>query len=239
MSFGIKLYPPAIAGAFSPRNGGVLTDSDSAPVQTGIGTEWVLLDVWDIAQDGPGVTADIAAPAVLTTGDLSYADSDPDTITRASGSWIDDGVRAGSQLVIVGGTNAGTYTVASATALIATLVASDTLIAGGPESVTSVTMQNKSMLVSTAGKYSCGLGMSCEGSTNTTFDVAVRVNGLEIDDKIGFQRKIGTGGDVGSSARQGFIDLEAGDVVQAWIKADGASKEVTSIYAHLTLQRSS
>ena len=131
MSFGIKLYPTAIAGAFSPRNGGVLTDSDSAPVQTGIGTEWVLLDVWDIAQDGPGVTADIAAPAVLTTGDLSYADSDPDTITRASGSWIDDGVRAGSQLVIVGGTNAGTYTVASATALIATLVASDTLIAGG------------------------------------------------------------------------------------------------------------
>lgn len=77
---------------------------------------------------------------VLTTGDLTFADSDPDTITRASGDFNADGVIPGTQLVIVGGTNPGTFTVATVdSATQVTLVDSDDVTAAGPETVTSVT----------------------------------------------------------------------------------------------------
>lgn len=87
----------------------------------------------------------VDAGIALTTGDLTYADANPDTITRASGSWItdqvgDSGVQK-TQLVIVGGINPGTYTVdgAPTSATVVTLIATDELTAGGPETVTSVT----------------------------------------------------------------------------------------------------
>lgn len=91
-----------------------------------------------------GLKAAIDAGNALTTGNLTYADANPDTITRASGSWITDDVNQSGvlkcQLVIVGGINPGTYTVdGTPTATVATLVATDALTAGGPEAVTSVT----------------------------------------------------------------------------------------------------
>lgn len=82
----------------------------------------------------------IDAGIALTTGDLTYVDADPDTIERASGDWNADGVIPGTQLVIVGGTNPGTYTVATVdSATVVTLVDSDDVTGAGPETVTSVT----------------------------------------------------------------------------------------------------
>lgn len=92
-----------------------------------------------------GLKGVIDAGNLLTTGNLTYVDADPDTIERGSGSWItdqvgDSGVQK-TQLVIVGGINPGTYTVdgAPTSATVVTLIATDELTAGGPEAVTSVT----------------------------------------------------------------------------------------------------
>lgn len=72
------------------------------------------------------------------TGNLTFADADPDTITRTTNSWITDGVVAGDVITITNSTNNnGSYTVASRTALVATLVASDTLTAEGPVAATA------------------------------------------------------------------------------------------------------
>lgn len=78
------------------------------------------------------------AISLAAPGNLTFADAGPDTITRTSGSWITDGVTAGSVIVITGSTsNDGSYTVASRTALVATLIATDTLTAEGPVAATA------------------------------------------------------------------------------------------------------
>jgi hypothetical protein len=54
----------------------------------------------------------------------------PDTITRASGSWITDGLGVGSVITVAGSTsNDGTYTVATLTATVLTLILADSLVA--------------------------------------------------------------------------------------------------------------
>lgn len=54
----------------------------------------------------------VAEPTALTTGDLTFA-ATGSLITRASGSWISDGVTAGSQVYAATALNTGTYTVVS------------------------------------------------------------------------------------------------------------------------------
>jgi hypothetical protein len=64
------------------------------------------------------------------TGDLTFADAGPDTITRASGSWVDDGFMPGDTIVSKGSAdNNGTFTIDDMTALVLTLVAADVLTA--------------------------------------------------------------------------------------------------------------
>lgn len=74
--------------------------------------------------------------AVLTgAATLTFADADPDTITRSTGSWLSEGFAAGDQIRVSGSTsNDGDYTIASLTATVLTLVATDTLAAEGPVS---------------------------------------------------------------------------------------------------------
>jgi hypothetical protein len=71
--------------------------------------------------------------ALAGVGNLTFADADPDTIERSAGSWIADGVTEGDVLIITNSvSNNGSYTVASRTATVVTLVATDTLTAEGP-----------------------------------------------------------------------------------------------------------
>lgn len=65
-----------------------------------------------------------------TTGNLTFANANPDTIVRASGSWSGDGAVAGDIIKIVGSvSNDGTYTIATVAALTLTLIATDSLAA--------------------------------------------------------------------------------------------------------------
>jgi len=75
--------------------------------------------------------------SLSSTGNLTFANDDPDTITRASGDWSSDGVEAGD-IIIISGTanNDGSYTVATPGTTTMTLVATDSLTAEGPVSCT-------------------------------------------------------------------------------------------------------
>lgn len=77
-----------------------------------------------------------------TFGTLTFADANPDTLTRSTGNWTTDGVTAGSVLTIAGTvSNNGSFTVASVdSATQVTVVATDTLVA---ESAGSATMTAK------------------------------------------------------------------------------------------------
>ena len=63
----------------------------------------------------------------------TFADANPDTITRASGSFSTDGYVAGDRVAVSGSaSNDGAYTIASVAATVLTLVAGDALVAEGP-----------------------------------------------------------------------------------------------------------
>jgi len=64
---------------------------------------------------------------------ISFVDSNPDTITRAAGSFITSGVEAGMTLDVSGSvSNNQRFTIAAVSALTLTLDASDTVVAEGP-----------------------------------------------------------------------------------------------------------
>lgn len=102
-----------------------------------------------------GIKAAINAGKSITTGLLTFADANPDTIIRASGSWITDGVTSGSQIV-VDGTDVYTVDVVDS-AVQVTLVGSDEVTAGAVtptsvvirEQVTATTEARTGALVDT------------------------------------------------------------------------------------------
>lgn len=79
-------------------------------------------------------TLEQTAGAAMTGGPtLQYIDANPDTITRSAGSWDDDNFFNGDTIEISGSaSNDGTYTIASHTTTVLTLIMGDTLIAEGP-----------------------------------------------------------------------------------------------------------
>lgn len=81
-------------------------------------------------------TITIASPGNIT---MNENGGSPDDITRTSGSWITDGITTGSVITISGATNSennNSFTVASTTALVATLVATDDVVQEGPSALT-------------------------------------------------------------------------------------------------------
>jgi hypothetical protein len=67
------------------------------------------------------------------TPQLTFADSNPDTITRDVGSWLDDGFTPGTVIKVANvQDNVGEYTLAAVSDLVLTLRASDSLTAEGP-----------------------------------------------------------------------------------------------------------
>jgi hypothetical protein len=79
--------------------------------------------------------------AASPTRTITFADTNPDTITASSGNFITDGFESGMTLTVNGTTsNNGTYTLAMVAATTLTLVGGDTLTPEGPLS-TDVTLE--------------------------------------------------------------------------------------------------
>jgi hypothetical protein len=77
---------------------------------------------------------------------------------------------------------------------------------------------NDQITVNVTGVYEVSFGISHSGSNGAIYTVAVHVNSAE---QVGIvtKRTIGTGTDIGSSARTGILSLTAGDVVDLRVKA--------------------
>lgn len=107
-------------------------------------------DVTTILVDVPATTTvevrltldpstDVAAE---TVGTFSFANTNPDTITRTSGSFIVDGFKAGMQLAVSGSaSNNSTFTIASVTATTLTLDPANALTTEGPTA--NVTLEGR------------------------------------------------------------------------------------------------
>lgn len=83
----------------------------------------------------------LASPTLSGNPNLTFADNgaNADTITRATGSWINDGFMAGQQIQVSDtASNNKTFTIASVTDTEITLVAEDALVAESKNAVTVV-----------------------------------------------------------------------------------------------------
>lgn len=141
----------ADVGAFAGTDNGVGTeastffDSDVATTSQNAGGATELTTTQAQTQGsftGFDFNSDWKLPPGTLTGDpnLTFADTNPDTITRAAGSWLDDGFVAGMVITVaLSSSNNGTFTIASLTATVITLVAGDTLVAEGPANGITVT----------------------------------------------------------------------------------------------------
>jgi hypothetical protein len=105
------------------------------------------LDAYNLTEERP-VFAFIATrfphePAeMLGSPDLTFADANPDTITRSAGSFVTDGFLEGMTILVTGSTsNDGYYTIdtGGVGALVLTLVAGDALVVEGPTSDITLT----------------------------------------------------------------------------------------------------
>jgi hypothetical protein len=84
------------------------------------------------------------------------------------------------------------------------------------------------------GWYRAQISVSFSGSGNALVHGAICVNTTPV---IQFERKLGTGGDVGTATCGGFVLLEVGDVVDVRFSADSNNKTVTPEHCGLTLLR--
>ena len=82
-----------------------------------------------------------------------------------------------------------------------------------------------SIVVDVDGVYDVDCDISFSGSANATFEVHMRVDGVEQDE--GMHRKLSTGGDVGSAGFGGQVSLSAGQVLTTYVEADAADKSIT------------
>jgi hypothetical protein len=93
---------------------------------------------------------DVPAVSSGALTDITFADANPDTITRASGSWYDDGFNVGMKIKASGAAQSGNndtqWTIDSMTSTVLTLAAGDAVVAeGAGASVTINTMDYMSL----------------------------------------------------------------------------------------------
>lgn len=88
---------------------------------------------------------------------------------------------------------------------------------------------------SIAGKYKINAQLSFSGTASKTFLIRAYVNGVITT--IGCQRKLGTGGDVGSCSFHGFLALTAGQVVTLYISSSDGGTDLLLVDGQLSLKR--
>ena len=81
--------------------------------------------------------------------------------------------------------------------------------------------------IATAGVYEVNLTVSFSGSASKTYVVEIYKNGLTTG--FAFERKLGTGGDVGSASCNGLVSCIPTDTIEAWQSStDGGSAMILS-----------
>ena len=93
-----------------------------------------------------------------------------------------------------------------------------------------------------AGVYEVDVSISFSGSIGKTYEVEIYLDDISASPtptktNFDFQRKLGTGGDVGSAGVVGLVQMEVGDSIMLYMKStDGGTAWVTH-YAQLKVTR--
>ena len=108
-------------------------------------------------------------------------------------------------------------------------------LSNGPSStgVTPDQANNKISIAATAlGIYRVTLNLSYSGTGSSDWVCAVFFDGVECD-QVEFQRKLGTGGDVGSGGATGFVDVTGAGDFDVRVRSDGAGDDFVLIAGSL------
>ena len=105
----------------------------------------------------------------------------------------------------------------------------------GPSSGISVALNADSMILNYAGTYHLTGQCSFNGTNSITFNVHIYRNGSSTS--IGFHRKMGATGDVGSASMTGLLSCVTGDVISMYAAADSDNKSMTLVDAQLNAVR--
>ena len=92
-----------------------------------------------------------------------------------------------------------------------------------------------SLTVTIDGKYKVEAQLSFSGTASKTFLVRAYVDGVVTT--IGCQRKLGTGGDVGSCSFNGILSLTAAQVVTLYISSSDGGTDFLTVDGQLCLTR--
>src|SRR5690606_20283685 len=122
-------------GVFRSRDGGSTWSLIGAPDMAGLPISSIVsqrIGTQDVVLVGAEAQTVLERSVIKMTGNptLTFADGNPDTITRSagSGSWVDEGFAPGQLIEVTGTTrNDARFTVAAVTDTVLTLEASDIL----------------------------------------------------------------------------------------------------------------
>jgi hypothetical protein len=89
--------------------------------------------------------------------------------------------------------------------------------------------------ISVAGDYLVSGALSFIGSSNATFDIDIYINSTNTN--YGFERKLGTGSDVGSGPLEGLITCAANDTISVFISSPDGGTTITPTQASLIVTR--
>ena len=102
--------------------------------------------------------------------------------------------------------------------------------------VTPDQANNKISIAATAlGIYRVTLNLSYSGTGSSDWVCAVFWDGTECD-QVEFQRKLGTGGDVGSGGAIGFVDVTSAGDFDVRVRSDGAGDDFVLLAGSLMVE---
>jgi len=87
----------------------------------------------------------------------------------------------------------------------------------------------------TVGNYTVTCALSFSGSADTKIQGHLFINGV-VDEHIGFSRKLGSSGDVGSASMSGYIELNDGDVVSVMVRSTSDDVFISLEHFNLVLR---
>lgn len=96
---------------------------------------------------------------------------------------------------------------------------------------------NDRIAITIKGTYLVMLEASFSGDASSSVHGIIYKGAVPAVTAFEFERKLGTGGDIGSASCHGLLELDAGEYVEAWIMSDDATPNVTFRDATLTVIR--
>jgi len=175
-----------------------------------------------------------AAPTSALASDVItfWGDSASDTLMIHNGnSWQNLG---GSYADLHAHDNSTGQSIATGT----TYAKITALIGAGPYNDAAISTSTQEITINRAGTYRVALNVSFYSDTNNVIAYFAAFKGTSELDNIHFERKIGTGADVGSSAASGYVTCAAGDIITLRARHDyTAAVTLTVTYANLNVER--